>query len=222
MTHVTEHDAESIIGKHIHTVLGNDSIDWTGYWPVVDPDTLTVTAISDGDDDELVLADIVDGGVLVRDGASDVLVLLRSISVDADVTESLPDGKINDAPLVAHTIRVTITDGDTVVSRDVAGWTIAGMWESADDSGSPWVDRRHRRLGDGIPWPDGGDPIKIESGDHREKTAAIGPADLPSWAAALAVSEEAAYDVREDLLDFINEAIENVTSAPYVDPDNED
>ena len=61
MTHVTEHDENAIIGKHIQTVLGNDSIDWTGYWPVVDPDTLTVTAISDGDDDELVLADIVDG-----------------------------------------------------------------------------------------------------------------------------------------------------------------
>ena len=74
MTHVTEHDENAIIGKHIQTVLGNDSIDWTGYWPVVDPDTLTVTAISDGDDDELVLADIVDGRVVVRNGASDVLI----------------------------------------------------------------------------------------------------------------------------------------------------
>ena len=74
MTHVTEHDAESIIGKHIHTVLGNDSIDWTGYWPVVDPDNLTVTAISDGDDDELVLADIVAPALVVRDGACDVLI----------------------------------------------------------------------------------------------------------------------------------------------------
>ncbi len=67
MTHATEMTTE-IIGKHVNTVLGNDSIDWTGYWPVVEPDDLTVVAISDGDDDELVLADIVDGGVLVRDG----------------------------------------------------------------------------------------------------------------------------------------------------------
>ena len=80
MTHVTEHDAESIIGKHIHTVLGNDSIDWTGYWPVVDPDTLTVIAISDGDDANLVLADIAAPALVVRDlakkrlGACDVLI----------------------------------------------------------------------------------------------------------------------------------------------------
>ena len=80
MTHVTEHDAESIIGKHIHTVLGNDSIDWTGYWPVVDPATLTVIAISDGDDANLVLADIAAPALVVRDlakkrlGACDVLI----------------------------------------------------------------------------------------------------------------------------------------------------
>ena len=74
MTHVTAHDENAIIGKHIQTVLGNDSIDWTGYWPVVDPDTLTVTAISDGDDDKLVLADVVGRRVVVRDGASDVLI----------------------------------------------------------------------------------------------------------------------------------------------------
>ena len=74
MTHVKDLITDEILRKHVNTVLGNDSIDWTGYWPVVDPDDLTVTAISDGDDDELVLADIVDGGVLVRDGASDVLI----------------------------------------------------------------------------------------------------------------------------------------------------
>ena len=80
MTHVTEHDAESIIGNHIHTVLGNDSIDWTGYWPVVDPDTLTVIAISDGADANLVLADIAAPALVVRDlakkrlGACDVLI----------------------------------------------------------------------------------------------------------------------------------------------------
>ena len=74
MTHVTEHDENAIIGKHIQTVLGNDSIDWPGYWPVVDPDTLTVTAISDGDDDKLVLAAVVGRRVVVRDGASDVLI----------------------------------------------------------------------------------------------------------------------------------------------------
>ena len=74
MTHVTEHDENAIIGQHIHTVQDNDSIDWTGYWPVVDPDTLTVTAISDGDDDELVLADVVDGRIVRRDGACDVLI----------------------------------------------------------------------------------------------------------------------------------------------------
>ena len=80
MTHVTEHDAESIIGKHIHTVLGNDSIDWTGYWPVVAPDTLPVIAISDGDDANLVLADIAAPALVVRDlakkrlGACDVLI----------------------------------------------------------------------------------------------------------------------------------------------------
>ena len=80
MTHVTEHDENAIIGKHIQTVLGNDSIDWTGYWPVVDPDTLTVIAISDGDDANLVLADIAAPALVVRDlakkrlGACDVLI----------------------------------------------------------------------------------------------------------------------------------------------------
>ena len=215
MAHVTQKHDESILGQHVSTILADDSIDWTGYWPVVDPDDLTVTAISDGDDDHLVLADIVDGRVVIRDGASDVMIRKGwDISANADIIESLREGTI-----VAHTIRVTITDGDTVVSRDVEGWTIDATWETSDDSGSPWVDRRHRRLGSGIPWPDGGDRIKIESADNREKTGAIGPADLPSWATALAVSEETAYDVREDLLDLISEAIENVTSAPYVAPD---
>lgn len=74
MAHVTEHDDDAIIGQHINRVLADDSIDWTGYWPVVDPDDLTVIAISDGDDDHLVLADIVDGRVVRRDGASDVLI----------------------------------------------------------------------------------------------------------------------------------------------------
>ena len=75
MAHVTEHDEDAIIGQHIHTVLADGSIDWTGYWPVVDPYDLTVNAISDGDDDELILADIVDGRVVIRDGASDVLIV---------------------------------------------------------------------------------------------------------------------------------------------------
>ena len=63
-----------IIGRHIDRVLSDDRIDWTGYWPVVDPDTLIVTRISDGDDDELVLADVVDGRIVRRDGACDVLI----------------------------------------------------------------------------------------------------------------------------------------------------
>ena len=104
MTHVTEHDAESIIGKHIHTVLGNDSIDWAGSWPVVDPDTLTVTAVADGDDDKLVLADVVGRRVVVRDGASDVLVqrqgdlvLVRSDwSLDLMVRLEIGDGDEDD------------------------------------------------------------------------------------------------------------------------------
>ena len=61
-----------IIGSHYHD-LAEDS-DWTGWWPVVDPDDLTVTEISEGDDDDLVLADIVDGHIVVRSGASDVLI----------------------------------------------------------------------------------------------------------------------------------------------------
>ena len=73
MTHATEMTTE-IIGKYIHTVQDNDSIDWTGYWPVVDPADLTVTAISAGDDAKLVLAAIVAPALVVRDGASDVLV----------------------------------------------------------------------------------------------------------------------------------------------------
>ena len=74
MTHVKDLITDEILRKHVNTVLGNDSIDWTGYWPVVDPDDLTVTAISDGDDDELVLADIVAPALVVRDGACDVLI----------------------------------------------------------------------------------------------------------------------------------------------------
>ena len=133
MTHVTEHDAESIIGKHIHTVLGNDSIDWTGYWPVVDPDTLTVIAISDGDDDKLVLADIVDGRVVVRNGASDVLiqrqgdlVLVRSDTGDGgwslhpagSTDEQIASG---DAPvLVSGTAQWVDGDWDRPNAQDYA------------------------------------------------------------------------------------------------------
>ena len=82
--HVTDHDDDAIIGQHINRVLADDSIDWTGYWPVVDPDDLTVIAISDGDDDHLVLADIVDGRVVRRDGASDVLIQRQGDLVRSD------------------------------------------------------------------------------------------------------------------------------------------
>jgi hypothetical protein len=122
-----------IIGKHVNTVLGNDSIDWTGYWPVVDPDDLTVTAISDGDDDELVLADVVYGGVLVRDGASDVLiqrqgdlVLVRSDTGDGgwslhpagSTDEQIASG---DAPyLVSGTAQWVDGDWDRPNAQDYA------------------------------------------------------------------------------------------------------
>jgi hypothetical protein len=132
MTHATEMTTE-IIGKHVNTVLGNDSIDWTGYWPVVDPDDLTVTAISDGDDDELVLADVVYGGVLVRDGASDVLiqrqgdlVLVRSDTGDGgwslhpagSTDEQIASG---DAPyLVSGTAQWVDGDWDRPNAQDYA------------------------------------------------------------------------------------------------------
>lgn len=128
MAHVTEHDEDAIIGKHINTVLADDSIDWTGYWPVVDPDDLIVTAISDGDDDHLVLADIVDGRVVRRDGASDVLVLLRSPDADLVLVRSdTGDGGWSLHPAGSTDEQIASGDAPYLVSGP-AQW-VDGDWD---------------------------------------------------------------------------------------------
>jgi len=105
MAHATE-IPDQILGKHVSAVIHNDSIDWTGWWPVVDPDDLTVTEISDGDDDDLVLADIVDGRVHLTDSAIDVIVYRHRIVGKRVADTNVTFGKGVD-PVIGHDEIVT-------------------------------------------------------------------------------------------------------------------
>jgi len=86
-------DLSRVIGKPYKEVAAMQ-LEWFGAWPCVDRETLLVDAIWDASEvnDDLVLADLIDGAVVMHRGASQFLVSRHEPQPEEVVDEVDYDG----------------------------------------------------------------------------------------------------------------------------------